>query len=101
MRCTQCDCQNSVDAVFCAGCGASLSIARPYTPAHLPATLRNSTAAVEGELKQVTVLFCHVAGSTAIAERIGAEPMHALLESFFAVAMEPIHRYGGTINQFL
>ena len=72
-----------------------------YTPPHLTDGVLTSRSAVEGERKQVTVLFCDLAGSTVLAERLGPETMHALLERFFELALAEIHRYGGTVNQFL
>ena len=72
-----------------------------YTPPHLAEKILQSKAALEGERKQVTVLFCDLANSTAIAERIGPENMHTLLNRFFELALEKVHRYEGTINQFL
>ncbi|MFQ5875166.1 MAG: adenylate/guanylate cyclase domain-containing protein [Dehalococcoidia bacterium] len=60
-----------------------------------------SRSALEGERKQVTVLFCDLANSTAIAEKIGPEAMHTLLNRFFELALNEAHRYEGTINQFL
>ena len=47
------------------------------------------------------MLFCDLANSTAVAETIGEEAMHGLLSRFFEVAMDEIHRYEGTVNQFL
>jgi class 3 adenylate cyclase len=47
------------------------------------------------------VCFCDLANSTAIAERLGPDNMHALLNRFFALGLEAVHRYEGTINQFL
>jgi class 3 adenylate cyclase/tetratricopeptide (TPR) repeat protein len=72
-----------------------------YTPPHLAEKILTSRSALEGERKQVTVLFCDLANSTAIAEKIGPEAMHGLLNRFFEVALEEVHRYEGTINQFL
>src|SRR5215510_12911330 len=72
-----------------------------YTPKHLAEKILTSRSALEGERKQVTVLFCDLANSTPIAERIGPETMHTLLNSFFEVALNEVHRYEGTINQFL
>jgi class 3 adenylate cyclase/predicted ATPase len=72
-----------------------------YTPPHLAEKILTSRSALEGERKQVTVLFCDLANSTAIAERIGPENMHTLLNRFFELALEEVHRYEGTINQFL
>ena len=58
-------------------------------------------SAVEGERKQVTVLFCDLVQSTGLAERLGQEGMHALLNRLFEVALSEVHRYEGTVNQFL
>jgi len=74
---------------------------RPYTPAHLADRILKSRSAIEGERKQVTVLFCDLANSTALAHRLGPDVMHSLLNAFFEMAAEAIHRYEGTINQFL
>jgi class 3 adenylate cyclase len=72
-----------------------------YTPKHLAEKILTSRSALEGERKQVAVLFCDLANSTAIAEKIGPENMHTLLNRFFELALHDVHRYEGTINQFL
>jgi class 3 adenylate cyclase len=72
-----------------------------YTPKHLAEKILTSRSALEGERKQVTVLFCDLANSTPIAERLGPEHMHTLLNRFFELALSDVHRYEGTINQFL
>ena len=72
-----------------------------YTPPHLAEKILTSRSALEGERKQVTVLFCDITNSTALAERLGPEAMHTLLNHFFELALAEIHRYEGTINQFL
>jgi class 3 adenylate cyclase len=48
-----------------------------YTPAHLAEKILASRHALSGERKQVTVLFCDIVNSTALAERLGPEAMHA------------------------
>jgi class 3 adenylate cyclase/tetratricopeptide (TPR) repeat protein len=72
-----------------------------YTPRHLAEKILTSRSALEGERKQVTVLFCDLANSTALAVRLGPEAMHTLLNRFFELALAEVHRYEGTINQFL
>jgi len=47
------------------------------------------------------VRFCDLANSTPLAERLGPEAMHTLLNQFFELALAEVHRYEGTINQFL
>lgn len=50
----------------------------------------------------ITVLFCDLANSVALAEHLGPEAMHSLLSRFFdELALVEVHRYEGTINQFL
>jgi class 3 adenylate cyclase len=72
-----------------------------YTPRHLAEKILTSKTALEGERKQVTVLFCDLAGSTTIAERLGPDARHALVGRFFDVVLAEVHRYEGTVNQFL
>jgi class 3 adenylate cyclase len=72
-----------------------------YTPPHLAEKILTTRSALEGERKQVTVFFCDLANSTPLAERLGPEAMHTLLNQFFALALSEVHRYEGTINQFL
>jgi class 3 adenylate cyclase/tetratricopeptide (TPR) repeat protein len=72
-----------------------------YPPRHLAEKILTSGAALAGERKAVTVLFCDLVGSTALAERLGAEGMHTLISGFFETALGEVHRYEGTVNQFL
>jgi class 3 adenylate cyclase/tetratricopeptide (TPR) repeat protein len=119
--CPQCGTENPPGFKFCGECGSPLTAQaspqpsssrdqgpapqRPpvqdYTPPHLAEQVFQSRAALEGERKQVTVLFCDLVGSTALADRLGPETMHLLLNRFFELALEEVHRYEGTINQFL
>src|SRR4029077_12212396 len=75
--------------------------AQSYTPQHLAESVLQSRSARKGGPKQVTVLFCDLVGSTALADRLGAETMHLLLNHFFELALGEVHGYEGTINQFL
>ncbi|HXO29130.1 MAG TPA: adenylate/guanylate cyclase domain-containing protein [Thermoanaerobaculia bacterium] len=122
--CPSCGAQARPGFKFCGECGATLpgsdaaapppppaavtalpthAAASPagYTPPHLRDQVLQTRTAVEGERKQVTVLFCDLVSSTAIADRLGPEVMHGLLSEFFELALSEVHRYGGTVNQFL
>ena len=110
VNCSACGRSNPAGSRFCNGCGIELKAAtedlrrtapRSYTPAYLAERILTSRAALEGERKLVTVLFCDIADSTDLAERIGPDEMHTLLNRFFGLALGVIHRYEGTINQFL
>lgn len=108
-RCPRCGAPAPAGFRFCGQCGERLAggeegesgAERPYTPPHLAQDVLASPVAIEGERKLVTVLFCDLTGSTELAARLGPEPMHALLSRFFEMALAEVHRYEGTINQFL
>jgi class 3 adenylate cyclase len=101
-------------AKFCPACGQALrepaassttvlrfTAPQAYTPRHLAEKILTHRSALQGERKQVTVLFCDLADSTGLAERLGPEGMHTLLNRFFALSLHDIHRFEGTVNQFL
>jgi len=56
---------------------------------------------MEGERKQVTVLFTDVSGFTAMSSRLDPEDVHDIMDRCFEVILGAVHRYEGTINQFL
>src|SRR5882724_9212493 len=103
--CASCGTPNGPREKFCGGCGAGLPPAptRPpatSTPKHLAEKIRTSRAALEGERKQVTVLFADVKGSMDLAERLDPEAWHAVIDRFFQILAEGVHRFEGTVNQF-
>jgi class 3 adenylate cyclase/tetratricopeptide (TPR) repeat protein len=109
--CPACGATVQVASNFCDSCGAALAVSTAplsrfalpgnYTPRHLADRILTGRSALEGERKQVTVLFCDLVDSTALAERVGPEAMHAILERFFELVLTDVHRYEGTVNQFL
>ena len=73
---------------------------RDYTPKHLADKILQSKSALEGERKQVTVLFADVKGSMELAEQLDPEEWHAILDRFFAILTDGVHRFEGTVNQY-
>ncbi len=73
---------------------------RTYTPQHLIDKILISRGALEGEHKQVTVLFADVKGSMELAEQLDAEEWHRIMDRFFAILADGVHRFEGTVNQF-
>ncbi len=73
---------------------------RHYTPKHLADKILQSKSALEGERKQVTVMFADVKGSMELAEQVGAEPWHDILDRFFGILTEGVHRFEGSVNQY-
>ena len=81
--------------------GSRFATPESYTPKHLAEKILTSKSAVEGERKQVTVMFTDVSGFTAMSERLDPEEVHALMDRAFEVILAAVHGYEGTINQFL
>ena len=72
-----------------------------YTPRHISEEILAVPSAAGGERKQVTVLFCDIVRSTDLARQLGPEDFHQVIDRFFQDALAEVHRYSGTINQFL
>ncbi len=113
--CAACGSGVPVGARFCPQCahpmgavkgsGAAPAVepertARAYTPKHLADKILQSRSALQGERKQVTVLFADVKGSMELAEQLDPEEWHRILERFFAILTEGVHRFEGTVNQY-
>jgi len=71
-----------------------------YTPKHLAEKILTSRSALEGERKQVTVLFADVAGFTALAEQLDPEIVHDIINRCSKALQPRWHRFEGTINQY-
>ena len=87
-------------ACNCSGCTAS---PRPesYTPKHLAEKILTSKSALEGERKQVTVLFADLKGSMELLADRDPEEARKLLDPVLEHMMEAVHRYEGTVNQVM
>jgi class 3 adenylate cyclase len=105
VSCPSCGKSQRDDARFCDQCGRPLAGASPrepraYTPRHLAERILTTRSALEGERKQVTVLFADIEGSTELSQEIGPETWHRLLDAYFRILADGVHRYEGTINQY-
>jgi len=100
--CPACRGENRSAAKFCDACGTPLprGPGAAYTPRHLADKILQTRAALEGERKQVTVLFADCAGFTAFATTLDPEDLHGIMDGFFARVIDAVHRYEGTVNQF-
>ena len=78
-----------------------LANAGSYTPQHLAERILTSRAALEGERKQVTVLFADLKGSMELVADRDPEEARALLDPVLEHMMEAVHRYEGTVNQVM
>jgi class 3 adenylate cyclase/tetratricopeptide (TPR) repeat protein len=140
MICTECQSENSFDAIFCDHCGARLKTACPkcgepnrgeamfckkcgqtinqlatiapasiagvpspdsYVPKHLAEKILASRQSLEGERKQVTVLFADIRDSMKLIEGRDPEEAQKIIDPVLQVMMDAVHRYEGTVNQVL
>jgi class 3 adenylate cyclase len=107
--CGACGAPNPPDNRFCGQCAAPLqpaaapSIPAPeaYTPRHLAEKILTSKSALEGERKQVTVLFADLKGSMELLADRDPEEARKLLDPVLERMMEAVHRYEGTVNQVM
>jgi class 3 adenylate cyclase/tetratricopeptide (TPR) repeat protein len=128
LACPGCGAESPPGFRFCGQCGASLApsstgpvtapaavppasaavppapawaaSAKAYTPRHLADKILSSRSALEGERRQVTVLFADVAGFTALAEKLDPEEVHRVINGCFELITAEVHRCEGTINQY-
>jgi class 3 adenylate cyclase/tetratricopeptide (TPR) repeat protein len=114
--CSSCRVTNPPGNKFCHECGARLAVApaapapavaptppapAAYTPQHLAERILTSRGALEGERKQVTVLFADLKGSLELLADRDPEEARRILDPVLERMMEAVHRYEGTVNQVM
>jgi class 3 adenylate cyclase len=110
--CPECGTKVRDSSKFCDECGYAFfrsktetpqidfSNPQTYTPKYIAEKILTTRNSVEGERKLVTVLFADLANFTSISEMLNPEEVHSMMNDFFKMLMDEIHKYEGTINQF-
>ena len=115
MLCPHCNSANRPGAKFCKTCGqrfteppvpggATSSQPGPVNavvPRHLAEKILASRRFIEGERKQVTVLFADIRGSTSLIEKLDPEEVRRHFDPVIHIMMDAVHHYEGTVNQVL
>ena len=122
--CPNCGTKNTAGAKFCSNCGTNLQTAaaapsaptpakaipraaetpqaliEKYMPKEIASKLEaaRSSRSMEGERRIVTILFCDVKGSTAMAEKMDPEEWADIMNRAFKYLIEPVYRYEGTVS---
>ena len=116
MKCTKCGFENVDKAKFCIECGQyliSASQASPpyitfdeklekiqrYLPLGLAEKVLSQRDKIEGELKQVTVVFCDMVGFTRLSEKLGTEEAYSIMDQVYEILIHQVHEYEGTVNE--
>jgi hypothetical protein len=116
LACPECGKTNPPGSRFCKGCGQKLSL--PYGPTpkdlsfdekldkiqrYLPQGLTEKILSqrdkIEGERKQLTVMFCDMEGFTPLVEQIGAEEAYIIMDQVYELLIHKVHDYEGTVNE--
>ena len=108
MTCPSCGTDNPDGARFCNACGSRLDAGAdapldPFLPRDLLAKLEAARAgrAMQGERRVVTMLFCDVKGSTAMAETMDPEDWAEIMNGAFERLIAPVYRYEGTLARLM
>ncbi len=107
--CSSCGAANPPGHKFCGQCATPLGptptakavAPESYIPKHLAEKILTSKAALEGERKQVTVLFADLKGSMELLADRDPEEARKFLDPVLEHMMEAVHRYEGTVNQVM
>jgi len=114
--CPKCGFSNSPIFKFCGECGHDLSLpSRPvpkelsfdeklakiqrYLPKDLTQKILAQRDKIEGERKQVTVMFCDMEGFTSLTETLGSEETYALMDQIYEILIHKVHDFEGTVNE--
>jgi class 3 adenylate cyclase/tetratricopeptide (TPR) repeat protein len=116
MNCPNCQFENPEGAKFCNECGHRLALTpeissqalsfekrlekiQQYLPDGLTEKILNQRDKIEGERKQVTVLFCDMVGFTPLVDKIGPVEAYRVMDKIYEILIHQVHEYEGTVNQ--
>ena len=116
MKCLRCGFESAAEMLFCGKCGSGLTPScdpsgkthpleeqlariRRYLPPALTKKILGQNDRIEGERRQVTVMFCDMKGFTPLAHQLGPEDTFALIERILGVMIRSVHQFEGTVNK--
>ncbi len=115
--CPNCGRTNPALYKFCGECGCEIAIPsepasqglsfheklnkiQKYLPEGLTEKILSQRDKIEGERKQVTVMFCDMEGFTQLSEKIGPEEAYTIMDQVYELLIHKVHDYEGTVNEF-
>jgi len=116
LACPACSADVTPGKRFCADCGhdlrepatapapelsfeEKLDKIQRYLPGGLTEKILAQRGKIEGERKQVTVMFCDAEGFTSLSERLGPERVYSIMDEVFETLIHKVHEFGGTVNK--
>jgi len=114
--CPKCNFPNPLQFIFCGKCGHNLTLPpepspkdlsydqkldkiQRYLPKGLTEKILSQRDKIEGERKQVTVMFCDMEGFTHLSEKRGPEEAYAIMDKVYEILIHKVHDYEGTVNE--
>ncbi len=114
--CPACKTRIPLERKFCGECGHALTVPsepapqllsfdekiakiQKYLPKGLTEKILSQRDRIEGERKQVTVMFCDMAGFTALSEKLGPEEAYGVMDQVYELLIHKVHDYEGTVNE--
>ena len=116
--CPQCNFSNAPEFKFCGECGQDLTTSSPtpappvelsfeekleniqrYLPGGLTEKILAQRGKIEGERKQVTVMFCDTEGFSILSEKLGPEKVYSIMDEVFETLIHKVNEFGGTVNK--
>ncbi len=113
--CPECKSPNPPQFKFCNECGYELAANKTvlkelsfdekldkiqrYLPKGVTDKIISQRGRIEGERKQVAVLFCDLAGFTSMVETIGPDESYNLMDRIYEILIHKVHEYEGTVNE--
>ena len=70
-----------------------------YLPQGLTEKILSQRERIEGERKQVTVMFCDMEGFTPLSEMLGIEDAYSIMDQVYEILIHKVHDYEGTVNE--
>lgn len=116
LTCPECGKLNPGGSRFCNGCGHNFSLPsetpstdlsfdekidkiQRYLPKGLTNKILSQRDKIEGEHKQVTVMFCDMEGFTRLSEKLGPEEAYDIMDQVYETLIHKVHDYEGTVNE--
>ncbi len=116
ITCSECTQINPPGSKYCIECGNQLTSTptplpkdlsfdekltkiQRYLPKGLTEKILSQKDRIEGERKQVTVMFCDMAGFTALVEKLGPENAYDIMDQVYEILIHKVHEYEGTVNE--
>ena len=116
LACPKCESEVLPGDRFCGECGHNLTIPpepppkglsfdekidkiQRYLPKGLTEKILSQRDRIEGERKQVTVMFCDMEGFTQLTERLGPEEAYGIMDQIYEILIHKVHDYEGTVNE--